>query len=295
MSLRPFRQLSLRRVRRFPGSVMISLSAIVITTVLMMSMGCGIGPTETQEYTFTVGDSVKVIVNSENSSIVVNAGPEEEVNVKATLRGTDRLDYEINQEGDTITIKIEVDTTWLSWGRGASADIAITSPVNTEVEIDTSNGSIELDGIEGAVSTKSTNGRIVLENVKGDLNAETTNGRIKVDTLEGAAVLKSSNGSADVQNIVGEIDIETSNGRISFSGELIPGGNNRLVTSNGAVVAKLQGNPSVSLDAETSNGDVESELAITVTSMGDDRLVGTIGDGEADLYIRTSNGDVTIK
>jgi len=27
----------------------------------------------------------------------------------------------------------------------------------------------------------------------------------------------------------------------------------------------------------------------------DERLVGKIGEGEADLYIRTSNGDVTIK
>jgi DUF4097 and DUF4098 domain-containing protein YvlB len=61
------------------------------------------------------------------------------------------------------------------------------------------------------------------------------------------------------------------------------------------VDVELLGTPSIKLDASTNNGDVTSELPITATSTGDDHLVGTIGDGEADLYIRTSNGDVTIR
>jgi lia operon protein LiaG len=95
--------------------------------------------------------------------------------------------------------------------------------------------------------------------------------------------------------VTGEVDAETSNGRISYSGDMIAGGDNRLITSNGDVDVQLLGTPGIKLDASTSNGDVTSELPITATTTSDDHLVGTIGDGEADLYIRTSNGDITIK
>jgi DUF4097 and DUF4098 domain-containing protein YvlB len=73
------------------------------------------------------------------------------------------------------------------------------------------------------------------------------------------------------------------------------GTRSRLVTSNGKVDVELLGTPSVSLDAKTSNGVVTCELVITATLTREDHLVGTIGAGETELYIRTSNSDVTIR
>jgi DUF4097 and DUF4098 domain-containing protein YvlB len=73
------------------------------------------------------------------------------------------------------------------------------------------------------------------------------------------------------------------------------GTRSRLVTSNGKVDVELLGTPSVSLDAKTSNGVVTCELVITATLNKESHIVGTIGAGEAELYIRTSNGDVTIR
>ncbi len=58
---------------------------------------------------------------------------------------------------------------------------------------------------------------------------------------------------------------------------------------------ELTGTPSVHLDASTSNGEVKCALPILATKTDTDHLIGTIGAGEADLYIETSNGDVTIK
>ncbi|MEE8470576.1 MAG: hypothetical protein V3S51_04530 [Dehalococcoidia bacterium] len=45
----------------------------------------------------------------------------------------------------------------------------------------------------------------------------------------------------------------------------------------------------------TSTGDITSELEITTTLLEEHHIIGTIGDGEASLYIRTSNGDVDIR
>jgi DUF4097 and DUF4098 domain-containing protein YvlB len=264
-----------------------------MAVTLLAAAGCTAGPTETRDDSFSVNGTAALIVNSDNGWIKVNAGTDNEVRVQATLRGIDRIDYEVSQNGNTITVLAEIDQGWFISNVGV--DITITAPVNANVELETSNGAIELNGIEGMGTLGTSNGKIVLENVKGDFEGETSNGKIEVNTLEGNVFLRTSNGGLDLQEVTGEVDAETSNGGISYSGDMIAGGDNRLITSNGNVDVELLGTPSIKLDASTSNGDVTSELPITATSTGDDHLVGTIGDGEADLYIRTSNGDVTIR
>jgi hypothetical protein len=95
--------------------------------------------------------------------------------------------------------------------------------------------------------------------------------------------------------VKGAFDVDTSNGNISFSGEMIPGGDNRMETSNGTVTVELEGTPSVNLDASTNRGEVTSELPIEASTTKKQRLVGTIGGGEAELHIRATNGSVTIE
>jgi len=274
-------------------SILPLIAVMIMAVTLLVTAGCTAGPTETRDDSFTVNGTATLVVNSDNGWIKVNTGTDDEVRVQATLRGIDRIDYEVSQDGSTITVLAEIDQGWFVSDVGV--DITITTPVNTDAELETSNGMISLNGIEGTGTLRTSNGKIVLENVKGDFEGRTSNGKIEVDTLEGTALLSTSNGGLDFQEVTGEVDAETSNGRISYSGDMIAGGDNRLITSNGNVDVELLGIPSIELDASTSNGDITSALPITATTTSDDHLVGTIGDGEADLYIRTSNGDVTIR
>ena len=269
------------------------IAVMIMAVTLLATAGCTAGPTETRVDSFSVNGTATLVVNSDNGWIKVNTGTDDEVRIQATLRGIDRIDYEVSRDGNTITVLAEIDQGWFISNVGV--DITITAPVNTDVELETSNGAIELNGIEGTGTLRTSNGEIVLENVKGDFEGRTSNGKIEVDTLEGTAFLRTSNGGLDLQEVIGEVDAETSNGGISYSGDMIPGGDNRLITSNGNVDVELMGTRSIKLDASTNNGDVTSELPITATTTSDDHLVGTIGDGEADLYIESSNGDVTIR
>jgi DUF4097 and DUF4098 domain-containing protein YvlB len=266
---------------------------MVVAITLLVTAGCSAGPTETRDDSFSVNGTATLVVNGDNGWIKVNTGTDDEVRIQATLRGIDRIDYQVSQDGNTITVLAEIDQGWFISNVGV--DITITAPVSTDVELEISNGAIELNGIEGTGTLRTSNGEIVLENVKGDFEGRTSNGKIEVDTLEGTAFLRTSNGGLDLQEVTGEVDAETSNGRISYSGDMIAGGDNRLITSNGNVDVELLGTPSIELDASTSNGDITSELPITATTTGDDHLVGTIGDGEADLYIKTSNGDIILR
>jgi DUF4097 and DUF4098 domain-containing protein YvlB len=261
-------------MRRITSGVLV----LVLASAVLASAACvgdGAFTTETRDDSFTVGGSAVLVVSSENGKIEVVAGSDDEVRVQATLRGVERIDYDVSQDGNTITLEAKVHSGWSIGNRGA--DIVITAPASTDVDLTSSNGMVSVEGIEGSGRLATSNGMVSLKDVKGDFEGTTSNGR------------------AELQGVTGEFDVETSNGDISFSGNFTAGSSNKLVTSNGKVDVELLGTPSLELDASTSNGDITCEFPITATVTGDDQLVGTIGDGEADLLISSSNGDVTIR
>jgi DUF4097 and DUF4098 domain-containing protein YvlB len=268
-------------------------TALVVAALLAVASGCTAGPTVTRDNSFTIGESPFVIVHGENGSIEVTSGANNTVAVHATLRGSDRVKYSVEQDGDTITVDARIDHAW--WPGNVGADILIAVPPKTDMDLENSNGAIELRDTEGSASLKTSNARIVMEEMKGDFDVRTSNGAIDVNHLEGYGLFKTSNAGVSLEGVTGEIDVETSNGRISYSGNMTAGGANRLVTSNGAVDVELLGVPSVSLSAQTSNAGVTCRWPITATETGDNHLVGVIGDGQADLDIRTSNASVTIR
>ena len=248
---------------------------------------------------FAIGASPRVIVNNTNGRVKCTVGPDETVRVQARLRNPAAVDYRTSQEGDTVRVDVKSKgkPTLLGFlGRSGGADIEITAPRNTKIELKTTNGVIEASGFEGAATIQSTNGRISAERMKGGLDATTTNGRITLEECEGALTANSTNGSIGVENARGSIDAESTNGTISYSGEMIGGGENRLKTTNGRINVKLQGDRSLKIDASCRIGKISSSLpGVAASGMLGQKLEATLGDGEAELFIRTSNGSVSIE
>jgi DUF4097 and DUF4098 domain-containing protein YvlB len=68
-----------------------------------------------------------------------------------------------------------------------------------------------------------------MENVAGDFDVSTSNGGVRIAQTNGS------------------FNISTSNGKIEFDGELVPGGDNRITTSNGSIEITFNGTASVEL------------------------------------------------
>ena len=248
---------------------------------------------------FAVGPSPTLIVASHNGRVVVRAGDDGAIRVQAKLKSPSRVDYRVGQQGDVVTVdaRQKGKSSWFGlWGLGSGADIDVTAPKNTKVELKTSNAGVELRGLDAGGTLDSSNGRIVIDGADGEYHAATSNGRIELRAMKGSATLRTSNGSIEMSDVQGEFNAETSNGAIHFDGELSPGGKNRFTTSNGSVKVSLAGTPSLEIDASTSNSKISTTIpSLTRPQEKKNRLVGTIGDGEAELFIRTSNGSVTIE
>ncbi len=251
----------------------------------------------TREETFTVGQSPKLIVRGFNGRVRVEAGVDGVIQMKARIKRASRVIFEAVQGDDTVTIEAKRKSGGLDlFGRSPGAEITVTAPAATSIDLTTSNGPIELRGIEGSGPVKTSNGRIKLENVKGRHDMRTSNGSVEVNGMEGDGEVRNTNGSIKLINVRGAFQASTTNGSIALDGELAQGAACRLESSNGSVKVKLAGEPSLRIDARTSNGRVRSELqASKVTSQDKNHLVATIGEGEGELFVRTTNGSVLIE
>jgi hypothetical protein len=286
-------------------------ASIIAVLLILVSLGTmsltACGPTETRTNTFSVGASPEVEVEVGNGNVSLVVGEAGEINVEAVLRSPDNIDYKVYQEGDKVIVEAE---TRLS----SRADVTVMVPKNTGfgvvigngnadvVDIEASggvvcgNGSLSLEGVKGDVSGSIGNGGITASNITGSCTFNIGNGNSTVSNATGSLAMNTGNGSITVRNSKGSFGLNSGNGQIKFQGELTPGGKNNMTAGNGAITAELMGTPSVALDLEIQQrGRISYSSAVKVREKSEYRLKGTIGDGEAELTIRTGTGNITIK
>ncbi len=97
----------------------------------------------------------------------------------------------------------------------------IRVPLKIELDVETTNGSIEIMDIDGDIDTHSTNGNITTENIEGSISAKTTNGSIDAEMKKINEDLdmdfSTTNGSIKIylpQDVDAEVEARTTNGRI---------------------------------------------------------------------------------
>ena len=260
----------------------------LLATIAAVTAACEFSPRHeawpevSRHDTFAITDVPTLVVKDFNGSVKVYGGMHDQhVNVVAELRRPDRVAYEAVQNGNTVSVTARGIGLWADFfPRGRQANIEVIVPRSSNVHVRAENGTISLRNVNGAVELAAFNGAIRAVDVEGVYDITTSNGQIKVDDGRGT------------------FNIRTYNGGISFQGELARGTDNRFKTSNGNITTLLEGGPvSLSVDAETSNGDIVMGSALSVASATrhKNRLSAVIGDGDTDLTLTTSNGSIYIE
>ncbi len=261
----------------------------------------GGGKTSMRDDAFAVGDNPRLVVRGFNGRIRVRAGEPGSIRVRARLKRPRGIKYSAVQEGDLITVEAKPDRQSAGFLHGFSrqssgANIEVTVPVTTSVDLATSNGPVELRGTEGSGEVQTKNAPIRVEQFKGDLNAATKNGSITIKTLSGSAELSTMNSRVSIEDAHGRFEVRTINGPIKFQGSMEPKSHNRLSTLNGNIKVALDAEPSLALTAATTNGRVRCEVPGFVASVEKrHKLKGTMGASEAELIAETQNGSIVVQ
>ncbi len=281
-----------RRLR--PGLIALSACA------LFLGIACAGGevPTATLTESFEVGERPRVAVESQHGDIRVVGGPAGQVRVDAVLRDPDKVTYRVFQEGDTV--RVEVRLAGISFGDvvafnvDRSADLTITVPAATNLELETLSGAIELRGLEASGAVRTANGEIKLIESRGEFSVRTGNGGIEVAAFEGDLNLESDNGSVAILDVSGVFNAMIGNGRLTFRGELDLGSRNRLETRDGRISFVLIDPANLALDAKGENGNVDVDLPLTRSVDERRHVVGSLGTGETELVLRATDAAIEV-
>jgi DUF4097 and DUF4098 domain-containing protein YvlB len=153
----------------------------------------------------------------------------------------------------------------LEWIAGTNVNVNVTYDVTVprqmSLEIENTNGALEIKNVQGALKLETTNGHIDLARCAGAVDAETTNGGITADLLS-----------------------------------LTAGRPIRMETTNGAIHVALPRTAALQVNAANTNGSIETDLPVSVSgSRRKHDLRGTINGGGAELHLRTTNGGISIR
>jgi hypothetical protein len=201
-----------------------------------------------------------------NGGVVVEgwSGPRVEVLAKVWADANDAVRAE--EIADAVEIRMvrgklsaEGPDTGRREGWGVSWEIRV--PRATDLDIETHNGGIGVDGVDGRIRFEALNGGVRLVDVAGSVTGRTTNGGVHV-ALDGARW--SGQG----------LDVETTNGGIDLT---IPEGY------------------SARIETGTVNGGIDIDFPVTIQGRIGRRLTTTLGEGGATIRAVTTNGGVKIR
>ena len=229
----------------------------------------------------------------------------ETVSVTITLRsrgGTleeaqdrvDRIVYHAEQQGNRISLQYRSNEQEEDVRRYSGVDFDVVVPVETQVDVDTSNGAVSIDHIDEAIRLDTSNGAIDVYDCSGSLTADTSNGRIEVVRFGGDVFLDTSNGELWLEQVTGAVDAETSNGSAHYVGNPALG-YNRIRTSNGSITVRVPTDASIAFTASTSSGRIRSSLPLVGDTEGKDWEAELNPPAMVTFDLRTSNGTIRIE
>src|SRR5438105_3527595 len=216
--------------------------------------------------------SIKVPANGlfvdgrDNGGVAFYAWDKNEVLVRAliqtnadTRREAEDMAKEIKIETDRDRIRAEGPMSRRHAWWSVSYEVFVPRKIN--LDADTHNGGISVEGVQGKMELRAVNGGITLRDVGGDVRAETTNGGV-------SALLSGTSWTGQ------GLDLQTTNGGVGLD---IPHGYN------------------AELETGTVNGGMNIDFPITVQGIIGRRITTTLGSGGPRVRATTTNGGVRIR
>lgn len=200
--------------------------------------------------------AINVQTNSDSTSVTVQA-----TNNDGFFHNPSNAKLNASQNGNTINASVPDN------GPG-SADITVTAPQGSNLQLTTANGDIHVNGISGQMTLTTTDGNVQMTN----------------DALTGSS------------------KITTSDGNINFDGTIDKSGAYQFQSGSGSITVTLPGAPAFHLDASTNSGSIHANGFPRLNVQGNNsagsstRETGNIGGNSpgATVTLHSDTGDINL-
>jgi hypothetical protein len=297
-----------RSVSRVALFRLVPLAAAVALAGCEVHVG-GEGQVVREERTFEVSGVPSVRLATYDGAVEIRSWDRPQVLVEIEKRGRSREaidEIQIVQEQTGGTIHVEArrprPQRWLGDRWSSSARLIASVPRRCDLMVRTGDGVITIERVTGRLELRTDDGAIRGTQLAGDIVATSGDGSLRLEDVDGRARLTTADGGVTLDGRLEAVRIHTSDGSIALRADE----GSRLVeawdidTGDGAVVMYLPKDLAGELDAQTGEGSISSDLAVTVGPdeagrLGARSARGRLGSGGPALRIRTADGSIQLR
>jgi Toastrack DUF4097 len=307
--------MKLHHLRSTATRLGIAIAALLAVTVSVPSA-------RAEEWTksYTISGRANVRVDTNDGGVRISTTDSKQVELVVDYVGYQldkNLHVESRQDGDHVELRARVSGHWgFSWGGNhRNVRIEVRMPRDADLQIDTGDGSVQTQPINGKLKIHTGDGSVRCEAVNGDVDIDTGDGSITLEGAKGEVRLRTGDGHIDARNVDGKLDATSGDGHIKIDGRfdalniktgdgsidahVLPG--SKLVsgwsirTGDGSVDLVLPGELQANIDASTNDGRISLGIPVTVEgTFSTSQLHGKMNGGGQPLAIHTGGGSIRL-
>jgi hypothetical protein len=296
-----------------------------LIAVLLSAATAGAGIDIVQEHVFDASPGQRVLIDVSFHRVEVVVEPGSQVHAVVELssssssrkaeKAMEELAPVFQKKGNSLVIRSTRKGGWSSWwGGNIKGLVRVTMPPDLDLSVDSSSGSISIDGDfgSGSVVCDASSGSIEIRGAMKNLSVDTSSGSTKAlltrpvqsffaDASSGSirlsggadeAKVDTSSGSITVDGLRGDAHLGASSGSISAQWDSIPPrATIDADASSGSVTIKLPPGTEVTGSASTSSGGIRSDFP---GSYGKKSATFSGGPDGIRVSISTSSGGVRV-
>lgn len=255
-----------------------------------------------KEMKFPVGPGASLTITNDFGPVTVRTAAGSQVLAVATLH-SDQMEIDQTHSGS----RVDLFTHALQQrpaGDAAKVAFEVTVPPDCAVTIHASQGPIVIENLRGDVNADGENANVDVRDAgNGHVHLRTLKGAVTVANVNNGHVeITSVSGPVTMSNVSGpSVEVSTTNGKISYNGMFSNNGDYVFTTHSGDIEVSIPANASVDISARSVNGKVEQNFPLQPKQHNPfpvatgRAFAGTSNSGSSGVQLRSFSGTIRVK
>jgi hypothetical protein len=243
-------------------------------------------------------------LSTDDGSVRVVVGTGSQIEAQVTTEGWTIGPGEVtvteSQTGDRVVIEVRLPRRFSRFDHMGhrSVKLVVRVPSESDLDIRTGDGSVDVAPISGRVTISTGDGSIAAEGLRGEIRLHTGDGSIRATGLDGRLRADTGDGPMKVGGRFESLDLRTGDGRIEAeaeSGSKVSAAWS-LSSGDGGITLRIPEDLGAELDARAGDGSVVVDVPVTMKGTGSPSSVrGTLAGGGGSLRMHTGDGSIRLQ